>query len=93
MMTRTAPSRSLYFSLISPNRTNVSGASTILLAVQEGNIWRVQIVWPNGSVHYFGRFSSKKGAHEWIISHAWLTAPIIKKNPPRKDNPTAESGD
>jgi hypothetical protein len=58
-----------------------------------GNIWRVQIVWPNGSVHYFGRFSSKKGAHEWIISHAWLTAPIIKKNPPRKDNPTAESGD
>jgi hypothetical protein len=82
-----------YFSLYSPSRTDVSGANTILLAVQEGDIWRVQIVWPNGSVHYFGRFSSRKGAHEWIIRHAWLTAPVAKKNSARKDGPTAESGD
>jgi hypothetical protein len=50
-------------------------------------------VWPNGSVHYFGRFSSKKGAHEWIIKHAWLTAAVIKKTPLQKANPMAESGD
>jgi hypothetical protein len=50
-------------------------------------------VWPNGSVHYFGRFSSKKGAREWIISHAWLTAPVTKKNPAHKANPMAENGD
>jgi hypothetical protein len=71
----------------------VSGESTVLLAVQEGNFWRVQIVWPNGSVHYFGRFSSEKGAREWIINHAWLTAPVTKKNPAHKDNPMAENGD
>jgi len=71
----------------------VNGGSTVLLAVQEGNFWRVQIVWPNGSVHYFGRFSSKKGAREWIISHAWLTAPVTKKNPAHKANPMAENGD
>jgi hypothetical protein len=44
-------------------------------------------------VHYFGRFSSKKGAHEWIINHAWLTAPVAKKNPAHKDNPMADNGD
>ena len=38
-----------------------------------GDIWRVQIVWPNGSVHYFGTFDSKKSAVDWISAHAWLT--------------------
>jgi hypothetical protein len=71
----------------------VSGASTILLAVQEGNIWRVQIVWPNGSVHYFGRFSSEKGAREWITNHARLTLPVTKKTPASKDNQISENGE
>jgi hypothetical protein len=61
--------------------------------VQEGNFWRAQIVWPNGSVHYFGRFSSEKDARELIINHAWLTAPVTKNNPAHKDNPMAENGD
>jgi hypothetical protein len=71
----------------------VRGTSTILLAMQEGNIWRVQIVWPNGTVHYFGRFSSEKGAREWIANHAWLTLPVTKKTPASKDNPMAENGE
>ena len=41
--------------------------------MQVGNIWRVQIVWPNGSVHYFGTFTSNQSAVEWITAHAWLT--------------------
>jgi hypothetical protein len=81
------------FSLTSPSGTVVSGTSTILSAVQEGNIWRVQIVWPNGSVHYFGRFSSEKGAREWVTNHAWLTLPVTKKTPASKDNPMAENGE
>ena len=70
----------------------MSGANTVLLALQEDSIWRVQIVWPNGSVHYFGKFSSEKDACEWIINHAWLTVPVTKKTPASKDNPMAEKG-
>jgi hypothetical protein len=47
--------------------------TTLLLPVEVGSVWRVQIVWPNGSVHYFGTFVSKKSAAEWIASHSWLT--------------------
>ena len=46
-----------------------------------GDIWRVQIVWPNGSVHYFGMFDSQKSAVDWISAHAWLTA-----RPKRRDD-------
>ncbi|MGN6747780.1 MAG: hypothetical protein ACTHJS_04225 [Xanthobacteraceae bacterium] len=48
--------------------------STVLLPVQVGQIWRVQIVWPNGSVHYFGKFARQQDAANWIASHPWLTA-------------------
>jgi len=41
--------------------------------MQVGEIWRVQIVWPNGSVHYFGMYNSREAAVEWITGHAWLT--------------------
>ena len=41
--------------------------------MQVGDMWRVQIVWPNGSLHYFGAFTSKKSAVEGIKAHAWLT--------------------
>jgi hypothetical protein len=54
--------------------------TTVLLPMQVGRIWRVQIVWPNGSVHYFGTFSSREAAVEWITTHAWLTV-----RPKRRD--------
>lgn len=41
--------------------------------MQVGAVWRVQIAWPNGSIHYFGAFASKASAVEWITTHAWLT--------------------
>ncbi|MBO0717264.1 MAG: hypothetical protein J2P55_08020 [Rhizobiales bacterium] len=44
-----------------------------MLPMQVGAVWRVQIVWPNGSIHYFGAFASKASAVEWITTHAWLT--------------------
>ena len=47
--------------------------TTVLLPMQVGSVWRVQIVWPNGSVHYFGTFTSKQSAVEWITAHVWLT--------------------
>jgi len=47
--------------------------TTVLLPMQVGEIWRVQIVWPNGSVHYFGMYNSREAAVEWITGHAWLT--------------------
>jgi hypothetical protein len=48
---------------------------TFLLPVREGDIWRVQIVWPNGALHYFGKFTSRQNADEWIAAHSWLTVP------------------
>jgi hypothetical protein len=48
--------------------------NTVLSPVQVGQIWRVQIAWPNGSVHYFGKFARKQDAADWIASHSWLTA-------------------
>jgi hypothetical protein len=62
----------------------------VLLPMQQGDIWRVQIVWPNGGVHYFGSFKSKKEAVAWITTHAWLTKsgsdklPTGDKNAPTK---------
>jgi hypothetical protein len=38
-------------------------------------IWRVEIVWPNGAVHYFGKFVSKEDAVDWIAAHPRLTMP------------------
>lgn len=57
--------------------------TTVLLPMQVGSIWRVQIIWPNGSVHYFGSFTSKESAAEWITTHAWLTErPNAPSDPP-----------
>jgi hypothetical protein len=71
----------------------VNSAGTVLSAVHAGNIWRVQIAWPNGSVHYFGRFPSEKGAHAWINAHAWLTVPVTKETPSRKDDVVSENSE
>jgi hypothetical protein len=57
----------------------VRKAHTHLLPVQQSEIWRVQIIWPNGGAHYFGRFASKKEAVKWIADHAWLTRTVDSK--------------
>ena len=49
--------------------------SALLSSVQEDDIWRVQIVWPNGAVHYFGKFTSERDAIDWINAHPRLTRP------------------
>jgi hypothetical protein len=49
---------------------------TVLSPVREGKIWRVQIVWPNGAVHHFGKFTSEKDAVDWIAAHSQLTTPF-----------------
>ena len=43
--------------------------SALLSPVQEDDIWRVKIVWPNEAVHYFGKFTSKRDAIDWINAH------------------------
>jgi hypothetical protein len=43
--------------------------------VQEGDIWRVKIVWPNRHVNYFGKFTSERDAIAWITAHSNLTKP------------------
>ena len=47
--------------------------AALLSPVQDGKIWRVQIVWPNGHVHHFGKFISKRDAIDWINAHLNLT--------------------
>jgi hypothetical protein len=49
--------------------------AAMLSPVQEGRVWRVQIVWPNGAVHYFGKFISEQEATDWINAHPRLTKP------------------
>jgi hypothetical protein len=51
----------------------MGGASTVLTSVKEGDLWRVQIAWPSGTTHYFGKFGSEKEASGWISRHRWLT--------------------
>jgi hypothetical protein len=34
--------------------------------------------WPNGAVHVFGKFISKKEAVAWIAAHSWLTMAITQ---------------
>jgi hypothetical protein len=49
---------------------------TLLLPMQEGEIWRVQIVWPNGKVNYFGKFTSERDVIDWVNAHSNLTKPV-----------------
>jgi hypothetical protein len=48
-------------------------ASTVLALVKEGDLWRVQIEWPNGNTRYFGKFGSEQEAAGWISRHRSLT--------------------
>jgi hypothetical protein len=58
------------------------GTWTVLLAVLQGGSWRVKIVWPNGAVHHYGKFASKKDADDWIAAHSRLTKPEEVISPP-----------
>ena len=56
--------------LISANGSYLAPMAAIYYRqMQEGKIWRVEIVWRNGAVHYFGKFTSKKDATDWINAH------------------------
>jgi hypothetical protein len=50
------------------------GDHAVLSPVQAGDIWRVQIIWPNGKRHIVGEFSSEDDAAEWIRHHEWWLA-------------------
>ena len=52
-------------------------ASTVLISVKEGDLWRVQIAWPNGAINYFGKFGSELEARKWISTHRQLTVKVI----------------
>lgn len=51
---------------------------TELTAVEKRGTWTVRIAWPNGSIHYFGKFASKEEAAGWIKEHYWMTAKKIE---------------
>jgi hypothetical protein len=51
-------------------RSKQHNVRTVLSVVRKGRMWRVQITRLNGSVRYFGRFSSEKRAREWIAAHS-----------------------
>jgi hypothetical protein len=61
--------------------TALMEASTLLKPVQNRNIWRVEITWPNAKVNYFGKFASEEDAIRWVSAHGWLTAPPQKTEP------------
>ena len=49
--------------------------SAQLSPVQEDDVWRVRMVWPNEAVRYFGKFTSERDAIDWINAHPNLTKP------------------
>ena len=55
--------------------------SALLSPVQDGEIWRVKIVWPNRAVHHFGKFTSERDAIVWINAHPRLTKPDTMDEP------------
>jgi hypothetical protein len=52
-------------------------ASTVLISVKEGDLWRLQIAWPNGAINHFGKFGSELEARKWISTHRRLTEKVI----------------
>jgi hypothetical protein len=60
-------------------RITLASMAALLLPVQVGDIWRVRIAWPNGAVHYFGKFTSERDAIDWVNAHSNLTEPVAIK--------------
>jgi hypothetical protein len=72
----------LSFFMLAEHTRVMGDQRAVLSPVQESDIWRVQIIWPNGKTDYVGEFSSEGDATEWMDRHAWwLTEP---------ENPTSE---
>ena len=59
----------------------MGGVRTALSRVRENGHWRVEITWPNGIKHYFGKFASEHGATGWITKHLWLTEHVVEEIP------------
>jgi hypothetical protein len=51
----------------------MGAARTALTSVQEGDLWRVQIAWANGTMRHFGKLGSEQEVAGWISRHRWLT--------------------
>jgi hypothetical protein len=49
----------------------------VLSPVQAGDIWRVQIIWPDGEMDFVGGFSSEGDAVKWIDRDAWWLIELI----------------
>ena len=60
--------------------------SALLSPVQEDEIWRVQIVWPNGHHMLVGKFTSEQDAIDWINAHPNLTKPEDATDEPQIDD-------
>lgn len=57
---------------------------TVLSIENQDGTWRVRIIWPNGSINYFGRFDSEAEAMSWIDQHAWMTHTTIDQEDIRR---------
>jgi len=52
----------------------------VLSSVRDGDIWRVQIIWPDNKMDLVGGFSSKGDAVNWIDRHAWWLIEPLTEN-------------
>jgi hypothetical protein len=66
-------------------RIILGSMSALLSPVQDGQIWRVKIVWANRAVHHYGKFTSERGATDWINAHPNLTKPEDTMDAPQVD--------
>jgi hypothetical protein len=61
----------------------------VLSPVQEGDVWRVQIIWPNGNINSVEKFSSEDDAIKWIDRHAWWLKEPTTEKPTNKSSSVA----
>jgi hypothetical protein len=71
-----APSAKVVWSRLTENACPYG--SSVIAGGASGPIWRVEIVWPNGAVHYVEKFTSEKDAVSWINAHPRLTKPVAE---------------
>jgi hypothetical protein len=55
-------------------------ARTQLTSVKRNGHWAVRLAWPNGSIHYVGRYADRREANKWIAEHRWMTAERIEES-------------
>jgi uncharacterized protein YbdZ (MbtH family) len=67
-------------------RIIVASMAALLSPVQEGDLWRVKIVWPNGRHTLVGKFTSEQDAIDWINAHPQLTKPEDTMDEPQIDD-------